>query len=111
MAGTFTFSQGDPDLLNDDERRRLAMQAYRSRPLSKQRQIIETMCKDMPHRFIRDFAVIDTSRKPQFQGESIIYHLKSGLWRAYPCSFEHAAAELEANPDRDHELIVTFHEP
>jgi hypothetical protein len=112
MAGVFKFDQEeDADLLSDQERRRLVMQDYRSMSRSQHQQFIKALCNEMPLCFIRDFAVIDTSSKSQFCREPIIYHLPSGLWRSYPCSFAHAVGELKANPDRDHELIVLLHEP
>ena len=107
------YPKADPDDYSEDERRRIIAEvqtAIRALPRRRQKAFVRKMCSGLPLKFIRDFAVIDTSGHPRFKSQSVIYHLPSGLWSAFPSSFDSACDEVMRNPARDHELIVYLHE-
>ena len=63
------------------------------------------VCRDrrMPLRFIRSFAILDTSRDPRYGRQTVIYHVQSGLTTGR-FTFEEVVGSLQAYPENDHDL-------
>jgi hypothetical protein len=95
--------------MSDVDRHGEVMRAYRLAPKSKQKAMLEELCGDMPHWFVRDFAVMDTTGRAWAGAPCIIFHLPSGLWHGFSYSPAEAVSVLKNHPEGDEELVIVLH--
>lgn len=79
---------------------------FKSMSKNKKRRFIRSMAKEQNGEvaFIREFAIVDGS-KFKHPVPSVVFHVTTGLWRAYDMEFAELVEAMNVNPKRDEELL------